>query len=130
MLSNLEQWGEDESELKQLTWLLERHKEDAISGDGNESPEKIAQETDVQLSNYPNPFNPSTVIKYELTQNTTVRLQVFDMLGREVVTLVDEQQSAGEYSATFDASMLSSGNYIYRLQVGSQVVTKQMTLIK
>ncbi|WP_103665919.1 S8 family serine peptidase [Gracilimonas amylolytica] len=130
MLLNLEHWEEDEIELKQLAWLLERHKEDAPSGGGKELTQSIAQETDIQLSNYPNPFNPSTVIKYELTQNTTVRLQVFDMLGREVVTLVDEQQSAGEYSATFDASMLSSGNYIYRLQVGSQVVTKQMTLIK
>lgn len=129
-LVNLEQWGETEEELKQLSWLLERHKKEASSGDDKESTQSTAQETEVQLSNYPNPFNPSTVIKYELPQNSTVRLQVFDMLGREVVTLVDEQQSAGEYSATFDASKLSSGIYIYRLQAGNSVIIKQMTLIK
>ncbi|MBO6585250.1 MAG: T9SS type A sorting domain-containing protein [Gracilimonas sp.] len=129
-LANLEQWGETEAELKQLSWLLERRKEDVQSGSTAERPQRIAQETNVQLSNYPNPFNPSTVIKYELPQNSTVRLQVFDMLGREVVTLVDQQQSPGQYSYTFDASTLSSGIYIYRLQAVNSVITKQMTLIK
>ncbi|MEX0719462.1 MAG: T9SS type A sorting domain-containing protein [Balneolaceae bacterium] len=81
--------------------------------------------------NYPNPFNPSTVISYQLAVNSAVQLEVFDMLGRKVATLVDgEQKSAGSYSATFDASALSSGIYLYRLQAGNSHLTQKMTLIK
>ena len=93
------------------------------------------QETDLPENfglsqNYPNPFNPSTVISYQLPENGMVRLQVFDMLGREVATLVDGRISAGEHSVTFDAGNLSSGVYIYRLQAGNNVFTKKLTLIK
>lgn len=81
--------------------------------------------------NYPNPFNPSTVITYQIQMNSIVSLHVFDILGREVAVLVDgEQKSAGEYSLTFDASALSSGIYIYRLQEGNSILTQKMTLIK
>jgi len=80
--------------------------------------------------NYPNPFNPSTVIRYQLPNNNRVNLQVFDMLGREIATLVDEPKSAGHHSVTFNAENLASGIYIYRLKTGSTVITKQFTLIK
>ena len=81
--------------------------------------------------NYPNPFNPSTVITYAVPQNGTVRLEVFDLIGRKVATLVDnERKAAGWYQITFDASNLASGIYFYRIVAGKHVDSKRMTLIK
>ena len=87
--------------------------------------------TSVSLKqNYPNPFNPTTIIQYQLPSSEFVQLQVFDMLGRQVATLVNGQQSEGTHTVNFDASGLSSGIYIYRLDAGGQTQVKQMTLIK
>ncbi len=80
--------------------------------------------------NYPNPFNPTTVIRYELPSNSMVKLQVFDVLGRVVATVVNEHKEAGIYEAVFNASSLSSGTYFYRLQAGTFVETKKMVLVK
>lgn len=80
--------------------------------------------------NYPNPFNPTTNIKFGLPVSGNVKLVVFDILGREVATLVNEFKSAGEYVADFDASAFSSGVYFYRLESGSFVETKRMLLVK
>lgn len=80
--------------------------------------------------NYPNPFNPSTVISYQVPVSSEVNLKVFDMLGREVATLVNSRQSAGEYKVNFDASAFSSGMYIYRLSAGEFMQTRKMILIK
>lgn len=81
--------------------------------------------------NYPNPFNPSTVISYQLPQASEVMLTVYDLTGRQVATLVDgTMQTAGSHNVTFDAGNLSSGVYIYRLQAGSRILTKKLTLIK
>jgi len=80
--------------------------------------------------NYPNPFNPSTRIKYQIAENDFVSLKVYDVLGNEVATLVNEEQTMGNYSATFNASSLSSGTYFYKLQTGSFVETKKMVLMK
>ncbi|MFQ3597104.1 MAG: T9SS type A sorting domain-containing protein [Chloroherpetonaceae bacterium] len=80
--------------------------------------------------NYPNPFNPLTVIGYQLPTSGFVKLDVFDVLGRVVATLVNEQKEAGSYEATFNASALSSGVYFYRLQSGEFVATKKMLLVK
>ncbi|SMO54921.1 Por secretion system C-terminal sorting domain-containing protein [Gracilimonas mengyeensis] len=81
--------------------------------------------------NYPNPFNPSTVISYQLDSNQLVRLEVFDVTGRKVATLVDGQRlSAGSHRASFDASGLSSGVYFYRLETGGQTLTRKMLLVK
>ena len=80
--------------------------------------------------NYPNPFNPSTVISYQLPSNAFVVLKVFDVLGREVETLVDQRESAGNHSVTFNASSLPSGVYLYRLQAGVYHDTKKLLLLK
>ncbi len=85
----------------------------------------------VKLSqNYPNPFNPETVIRFALPETAEVSLEVYDSIGRRVQTLVNEQRSAGSHSVRFDAGSLTSGVYLYRLQVGNEVHIKKMTLIK
>lgn len=82
-------------------------------------------------ANYPNPFNPSTVISYEIAKAGSVRLSVYDILGREVAVLVDQDRAPGTYRVTFDASGISSGVYLYRLHVAGQVVaTRRMTFVK
>lgn len=81
--------------------------------------------------NYPNPFNPVTVISYQLAENSVVTLEVFDMLGRKVETLISNQQKmAGSHEIRFDASGLSSGVYIYQLTSGNQIINRKFTLIK
>ena len=81
--------------------------------------------------NYPNPFNPTTIISYDLPGDADVTLKVYDMLGREVTTLVDQRQGAGHHSAQFaPTSGLSSGAYIYQLQAGSYQDRKKMLFLK
>ena len=80
--------------------------------------------------NYPNPFNPATTIEYRLGGVTPVKLKVFDVLGREVATLVNQPQSAGVYRYTFDGRNHASGIYFYRLEAGDAVVTRKMVLMK
>jgi hypothetical protein len=80
--------------------------------------------------NYPNPFNPSTRIEYDLASAASVTLKVYDVLGREVTTLVDGMENVGFKSVEFDASKLSSGIYFYRLQAGAFVETKRLTVLR
>ncbi|MHB1688145.1 MAG: alpha-amylase family glycosyl hydrolase [Ignavibacteriaceae bacterium] len=84
--------------------------------------------------NYPNPFNPSTIINYQLPKSSLVSLKIYDVLGREVETLVNGEQSSGNYTVTFNSSAkgisLPSGIYFYRLQAGSYIETKKMILMK
>ncbi len=80
--------------------------------------------------NYPNPFNPTTTIRYQLPVSTSVQLAVFDMLGREVATLVNARQGAGMYQVSFDARGLASGVYLYRLTTPEFTETKKMMLVK
>lgn len=82
------------------------------------------------LQNYPDPFNPSTVIGYQLLTNSFVTLEVYDMLGREVKILVNERQTSGYHSVTFNAGSLPSGVYFYRLQDGTFSSTKKLLLLK
>ncbi len=80
--------------------------------------------------NFPNPFNPVTTIQYQLPVDSKVILKVYDILGAEVTTLVNEEQQAGYRQVRFDASTLSSGVYIYRVIAGSYISTKKMILMK
>ena len=80
--------------------------------------------------NYPNPFNPSTTIKYSLPENSFVNLAVYNLLGENVRTLVNEVQNAGNYNLNFDASGLTSGTYVYRLSTASGTLTQKMVLLK
>jgi len=80
--------------------------------------------------NYPNPFNPSTVISYQLPTYTNVTLKIYDVLGREVETLVDTKQQAGAHIVRFDGSRFASGVYFYRLTAGSSSFTRKMLLLK
>jgi len=80
--------------------------------------------------NYPNPFNPNTIIRYQVPERSFVTLKVFDVLGNEVTTLVNEELSAGKHETVFDASQLSSGLYFYQLKAGNFTETKKMILIK
>lgn len=88
-------------------------------------PEKF-----ILSQNFPNPFNPSTKINYELPISNYVTLKIFDMMGREVYELVNANQNAGSYSVMFNASNLSSGIYYYKLSAGEFVETKKMLLVK
>ena len=80
--------------------------------------------------NYPNPFNPSTVISYQLPEASLVNLAVYDISGRQVAQLIDGWRNAGQHEATFDASHLSSGVYLYTLSASGHSVTGKMMLIK
>ena len=80
--------------------------------------------------NYPNPFNPATTIKYLIPESGLVTLKVYDILGREIVTLVDDYKPAGKYKTEFNARSLPSGVYFYKIQAGSFVETKKMILLK
>jgi len=102
-----------------------------LSADGGETPRSFSLE-----QNYPNPFNPSTVIRYSLPVNSQVSMKIFNMLGQEIVMLVDEGQDAGSYAVHWDASGHASGIYIYSLEANAvdgskhHVENKKMVLIK
>jgi len=102
------------------------------NGDLTVSNEIDAKPTNFALNqNYPNPFNPSTNIGFSLPQAEKVTIKVYDMLGREVATLLNQQNyGSGSHQVSFDATNLSSGIYIYRLEAGNVSLTKRMTLIK
>lgn len=80
--------------------------------------------------NYPNPFNPSTIIKFAVPERNSVLIKIYDILGSEVTTLVNEELDAGWYEKMFDAATLSTGVYIYRMKAGNYISTKKMLLIK
>ena len=106
-------------------WIL---KNDLITGLNENNPNII---NDYELyQNYPNPFNPITIISYQLPERSQVILKVFDILGREVATLVNEEKAAGNYEVRFDASNLSSGIYFYSISAGDFHQTKKMILLR
>ncbi|MCK6605089.1 MAG: T9SS type A sorting domain-containing protein [Ignavibacteriaceae bacterium] len=106
------------------TWIGNKWEPTDVDDD-NMSPDKYALS-----QNYPNPFNPSTSIKYAIEKPGMVSLKVYDVLGREIATLVNQEQTTGVYTIQFDASALSSGIYFYKLESGSFSQVNKMMLIK
>jgi hypothetical protein len=84
----------------------------------------------VLYQNYPNPFNPNTTIRYELPQDGVVTIEVFDILGQKIKTLINEFQRADRYEVTFNSTELASGVYIYQLRINDFITSKKMLLIK
>jgi len=80
--------------------------------------------------NYPNPFNPVTNIKFDIQKNSFVKLKVYDIVGKEIAALVNENKSAGSYVVDFDATNLTSGVYFYRIETESFTETKRMVILK
>lgn len=80
--------------------------------------------------NFPNPFNPSTTIRFALPGNRFVTVKIYDVLGNEIAVLLHEERPAGLHSVEFDASGLSSGTYFYKLQAGGNIFTRKMLLIR
>jgi hypothetical protein len=112
----------------------------SITGDwqGNEKIKNnsismnVAKEipSEYKMENYPNPFNPTTVINYQLPRDGFVTLKIYDMLGREISTLVNENKTAGYYKVNFDAGRLTSGVYIYTIKANDFFLSKKMLLMK
>lgn len=100
-----------------------------ITGLGNGNTQELPSSFKLN-QNYPNPFNPSTTISFEVPKADVIELKVYDMLGKEVATLVSGFRQAGTYRVDFNASGLSSGVYVYRMKVGDFVETRKMTLLK
>jgi N-acetylneuraminic acid mutarotase len=103
---------------------------DTLAVVGVEPVNNTVPETYSLSQNYPNPFNPSTNIKFAVPQAGNVKMVIFDVMGREVATLVNEFRPAGNYAVDFNASALSSGVYFYRINAGNFTDTKKMILIK
>ncbi len=95
-----------------------------------EKPERSVQHFEL-FENYPNPFNPSTAISYQLSAVSDVQLSVFNVLGQKVRTLVNERQAAGNHSVIFNASGLASGVYVYKLSTENGLIqTRRMILMR
>lgn len=91
----------------------------------NEIPEKY-----LLSQNYPNPFNPQTTIKFEIPFGNHVKLSIYNMLGQEIKTLINEYKTAGKYLINLEATDLSSGNYFYKIETGNFIDTKKLTVLK
>ncbi len=97
----------------------------AVEEQNAEIPSSLALE-----QNYPNPFNPTTKINFSVPNTGNVTMKIYDLLGREIMTLVNQSKPAGNYTVDFDASQLSSGVYIYQLRSGNSLLTKKMMVVK
>ena len=109
------------------TWEIELYGPAGVTGINNET--EIPNSYTLS-QNYPNPFNPTTKISYTIPEKSKVSLKIFDVLGAEVVELVNSELESGEYYIDFNASSLPSGVYLYRLETKSFVETKKMILLK
>jgi len=125
----------DDESLKSERALVSGYMEPCLIGDPESRPGHAIIEnglpTEFKLfQNYPNPFNPVTNIQYDLSQSGLVKIKVYDMLGKEVASLVNEYKMAGSYLISFNASSLSSGVYFYKIETPDFVQTKRMILMK
>jgi poly(3-hydroxybutyrate) depolymerase len=111
-----------------LPWVFSQSKTNT-TGIERENFNSLPKEI-ILSQNYPNPFNPSTTIRYQLPGKSNVRLEVFNILGQCVATMIDAEQQAGNYQVPFDAKTLSSGMYFYRIVTGTNVKSCKMILIR
>ncbi|MBU0561756.1 MAG: T9SS type A sorting domain-containing protein [Bacteroidetes bacterium] len=118
-------WGDN----RNLDWDIYFNKANIAITDVEEINSDIPV-TFVLYQNYPNPFNPTTVIGYQLPVTGNVTLKIYDVLGREITTLVNETKEAGSYEVKFDAKQLSSGVYFYQLKTSSSVITKKLMVMQ
>ncbi|MBU0517954.1 T9SS type A sorting domain-containing protein [bacterium] len=128
-------WAEDGFEfVKSGADVVEGFKPHPVAGAPNPfdiiETEQLQAVSQKLLTNYPNPFNPTTTISFTLELGSNVELAVFDVSGREVARLVDGYRNAGSHEVNFDASHLSSGVYIYRLSTGTQTLSGKIVLMK
>ncbi len=119
-----------DTEVQVMAWGERYFVPEELVGTGEHTDEISVPNTLVLHQNYPNPFNPSTTIRYELPRRSQVILKIFNLLGQEVATLVNEQKGAGRYQARWDASRFSSSIYFYRLNAGEFVETKKLILLR
>jgi hypothetical protein len=113
------------------TYRLKQVDFDGTFSYSNEVNAEVTSPVQFELAqNYPNPFNPSTTIKFSIPQSSDVTLKIFNTLGQEVSTLLDQNMEAGSHTINFDASELNSGIYFYKLDAGSYSEVKKMTLLK
>jgi hypothetical protein len=115
--------------------VLSAEEVEALGGYGHvftsvEKTDDFVPETYSLNQNYPNPFNPTTIISYSIPEQAVVSLKVYNILGQLVNTLVNEQQSAGNYKFQFNASQFSSGIYFYTISTGNFTKTQKMILMK
>lgn len=132
-LADMKNYFACDFEIKVADWLFESltgTPEAHIKKDENSSSIAINDKSGIELGNYPNPFNPVTRISYTVTSDGKVSLKVFDVLGREVTTLINDFKYAGTYNVQFNASSLSSGLYFYRLEHAGKVLLQKMLLTK
>ncbi len=114
-----------------MLMLNRKRSPDVVLGVDGRSMGNIQSPANDDLSNnYPNPFNPSTIIQYSVREKGSVALIVYDVMGKKIATLVDEEKPAGHYSFTFNAGNLATGLYFYSLHTGNSSVTRKMLLVK
>ena len=112
-----------------LPWVFSQNKTNNSTGIDKGNFNTLPREF-ILFQNYPNPFNPSTTIQFQIPNSSFVNLKVYDILGREVTTLVNEEKSAGVYEVEFNADDLSSGIYFYTLKAGKYLQTRKLILMK
>ncbi len=113
-----------------IALIAERPNKELKQENADNSISSDPEESYFKTKNYPNPFNPTTTVNYTLKSATHVKITVYDRLGREVVVLVDESQSEGEYNIEFNGSNLPSGIYFYRIKTSEKIEVRKMVLAK
>jgi len=122
-------WDQAYNTVFLLPWVFAQSKSQIPTGIERENFNSLPKGLNLS-QNYPNPFNPTTTISFSLPCKSFVSLKIFDLIGREIKTIVNEEKLAGEYEIEFNAGNLSSGVYFYRLQTGNYIQTKKLLLLK
>jgi hypothetical protein len=139
LVTTFNEWGEGTATERCLDWTSDSEYGvylDALHYDGENKITTQLEESGILpdkfelAQNYPNPFNPATTIRYNIAERTHVSIKVFDFIGNQITTLVDDIKSAGSYSTQFNASHLSSGIYLVQMQAGDYKGLHKMMLVK